>query len=734
MKLHIYIVLLVLLYSFPAKAYNSPIIFNATCSTGAFNIADGSCLGASEAGVDWGDISGVLSDQTDLNTALNARLKYRGDWIDSSTQYFPNDVVNYLGITYIALEEQHGASPDSGAPFWSAPLYKLPDIISAYAGTTALPSFTFGPDNSTGLSLPSNATLALSTGGLAALTLGNDQSAQFAHDVHITGNISANNFPQTGDDNAFAGYDSSGAQTSVPGWNYFSDFNGLNEYHNIDFGSDASTYTNLNITQTDLNPSVNEPSRNGAQFLSQMRLDPANAGKQLGDWTNATFQMDHDSSGAVHSMTNLNLNTQAGDNSFSGGSTPNINILQSYIELHPGHTVGSINGINYNGNINGLFDGTGGYKAYSDGLNFSNIAGMQYYTGYGEYANMAGNMGSHGIESFHTSIQFQNTFNSQSITAYDDYNAMQTGSTVQDYHSADFSPFFDTGTTVSDQIQVINVSPHGAGSVANTTGLNIDMTQLTGLPTGVLPYAINAQGAVNLDSNFTAPAGVSGEFQFNDIGGDFTIANGVPVTNTFGFVNNLAGSVEFHDDMGDDGTGVKIGLTTVGFVGLVSGDSGKTVDTINFALGGGGVPSGSTGGVVTNTNVFKAIGYLPEGGTLSTTNMTAFDASSILCLLATNCWGVKIMDSSADNFFSKDVVIGGSTGKPTVGVALDVTGKAKLSDLLQLPVQAAAATPACAGTSDDGNLALTSAHILCVCNGTTPAWVTASNGITPCTF
>lgn len=89
-------------------------------------------------------------------------------------------------------------------------------------------------------------------------------------------------------------------------------------------------------------------------------------------------------------------------------------------------------------------------------------------------------------------------------------------------------------------------------------------------------------------------------------------------------------------------------------------------------------------------------------------------------------------------------LIGGdlATAKVIVytGGAYDSTGRTAvfnsdhsttLKGLLQLPVQGSGSTPTC-GSSQDGSLALTNGHKLCVCNGT--AWKNASDGSTACTF
>lgn len=56
---------------------------------------------------------------------------------------------------------------------------------------------------------------------------------------------------------------------------------------------------------------------------------------------------------------------------------------------------------------------------------------------------------------------------------------------------------------------------------------------------------------------------------------------------------------------------------------------------------------------------------------------------------------------------------------------------AHFSDVLQIGVRGSGSTPTCAA-ADDGTIALTNGHILCVCNGS--SWVQPIIGLTACTF
>ena len=135
--------------------------------------------------------------------------------------------------------------------------------------------------------------------------------------------------------------------------------------------------------------------------------------------------------------------------------------------------------------------------------------------------------------------------------------------------------------------------------------------------------------------------------------------------------------------------------------------------------------------------------YVPAGGNAVAGGIDLYDltnrsapkwVSSVLAPGATSVFGAGTFDPRGGYIFIGDY------GNGTTGAALDIfsapfekatVGNAIVSQLavkniFQLPVSASGITPTCAAAADSGKLALTSAFLLCVCNGATPAWVTAS--------
>jgi hypothetical protein len=70
----------------------------------------------------------------------------------------------------------------------------------------------------------------------------------------------------------------------------------------------------------------------------------------------------------------------------------------------------------------------------------------------------------------------------------------------------------------------------------------------------------------------------------------------------------------------------------------------------------------------------------------------------------------------------------------TETIGTQVVSQLTIKSILQLPKQASGVTPTCAAAVDDGKVAITSAHVLCICNGSTPGWFDVATGLSACTF
>lgn len=252
----------------------------------------------------------------------------------------------------------------------------------------------------------------------------------------------------------------------------------------------------------------------------------------------------------------------------------------------------------------------------------------------------------------------------------------------------------------SGYFQGLNVSPSGGGGTM--TGLQVNgsgaytgdvigvSSNVDGFTSPNLKYTFQGNGGA-----FTSNSPISSSLVAigpgtpnNSLGGTFTIDSGSPVTGTYGFGNNLGILIIADDDMDPDlflGS-ESLGFSVNGFVNQVSVANTKTVDTVNYMMAGGSFPPSSSGGTITNLSMFRALGLINGGGTLNITNMIGFQAGSSLAFGgATNLWGFRSDSTSADNWFANNLVVGGTTMKPSnssIGLEIQGTTKAlKLSEL-----------------------------------------------------
>lgn len=254
------------------------------------------------------------------------------------------------------------------------------------------------------------------------------------------------------------------------------------------------------------------------------------------------------------------------------------------------------------------------------------------------------------------------------------------------------------------------------GSASSTAiGINISMSGISS-PNQKIGLSVN-DGALSVTSPFdTSVINASpGFFSMNTLGGQYHIASGDPTTNSLIIGNNLGVHLVAEDDMGPDAFLGNLGFIMNGFISQVVVADTKTVDAFNFMFAAGSVPTGvvpTDGGTITDLFFFRAVGLLPSGGNVVVNNAYGFRVDSLFSGsgFVTNAWGIYVEDTGADNWFAKNVVIGGATGQPTGAYELDVTGNAIISGDLA----SATLTP---GNGASGTFTTTDLKTVTVLNG-----------------
>lgn len=500
--------------------------------------------------------------------------------------------------------------------------------------------------------------------------------------------------------NSVAGFDSTGALESVPGWAIDTTSGGLNEL--LTWQPNGLTQsTTLNTLNFNSDPLQNSPNETLVAQSIGMSIDVNNTGFNIGTagqyGGTLALNVNHQGSSNIGSSYALSMNHNFGNGTdpftmkgwaYSYGfGTTNANVtidgqFQGY-GFQPNIDL-SANGTN-NFSVNAFYDFANiaipvhGYTSFSSGPAIASIANNSNYTGINlnpTVATFTGNAGFTGV-AVGGNLTTLGTSGYQGVTVNPNINSMPASSGFTGVNVGG-----NITTLGSNGYQGVNINPQISNAAAGgSTGLNINMSGIAG-STNI--KAIDAQeGQVSISNNNlkngqpglqvgsqinTATSGAfGGVFGNNQLGGSLQIASGFPISGDFGFGNNLGVSIDAQDNMAPDGSGLGLGFSMNGFVTAFGIATGKTFDTLNFMAAGasnGGVGSGT----FTNVNMFRALGLVPGAGSAVITNQIGFKVDSFFSSLSpTNVWGFFCDDVNADNYLAKSLAIGTTTKKVTAG-------------------------------------------------------------------
>lgn len=452
-------------------------------------------------------------------------------------------------------------------------------------------------------------------------------------------------------------------------------FDSSGDFNNVTAANLASGSHGLNIRGTTAVSGTVQASNHTINLQ-----DSASAANVFGD----EFGISLANTSTSANIQGISANIQMQDTSSNAGG--NIQVANASLDVRDSAVAGGVNGYNLNiqirnaataGNVNGL----------NVGFNQDNTANVASYTSINSNPHISGSsvMGTLNVGGFYGNVDSGTISN---------YNGLQISPILQGTAAAtNFSPLLinpqiSGSATLTNGLTVANISGSSTAVLQDATGLSINMSNFHLDPArsaiGEQVIALNASGEGNsIQGNLDTSAYTPGaEFQNNIIGGQLHIAPGFPLTGQFGFGNNLGVTFFAEDNMPPDSTTLGLGYSINGLANQIGVVSGKTVDTINYAFVGGGIPPQSTGGTITNLNMVRTLGLLPSGGTILVTNLKAFNGDAFLDNVgATNAWGVHIAATTLDNWFSKNIVVGGATEKPSnasTGIELAGTTKAVL--------------------------------------------------------
>lgn len=358
-------------------------------------------------------------------------------------------------------------------------------------------------DNDSGMYSEGDGNVSFSANGFQRLSI-NQNSSQFIGDLDITGNLTAANYPPTGNNNTFAGFDSSGDLFSVPGFNIDTTSGGMNEILTEVPNGNVSGYS-VNISETNFDPAQNSPDENWLILNRYINLDVNSSGFTQGTNGNAITLLNqnisHQGTGDVGGLTFINNSLNLGN-----GTDP-INIKGfSYAY--------GFGAVNANVNINGPIQGYG----FQPSLNAaSTIDSSVYLNAFYDYANLPVAVPSYN--SFIAGPTISSIANNSNYTGYSNNPTITTLTGNAGYTGLGIFPNITTvnsggvngisinptiGTIVSGGFNGININPNISLNNNYVVGLDINMNNVTNyagaqasLVVQDITYVVNEPGSAN---------------------------------------------------------------------------------------------------------------------------------------------------------------------------------------------------------------------------------------------
>lgn len=523
--------------------------------------------------------------------------------------------------------------------------------------------------------------------------------------------------------NTFAGFDGTGLLESVPGFTINTTSGGMDVFllEQPNNGGGFSAYNQ----SVNFDPLQNSPNENWNIYNYGVSFDVNNSGFSQGTGGNAVqilnLNFNHQNTGEIGQLVYLNLNSNIGNGTdplttngmIASAFNPNYganvtlnNGIQGYT-FNPNVNAAAIAGTNFN--VGGFSDfssigiGVNNYTTFSAGPNLANILNNSNYTGVAISPNitaLTGNASAYGYGFYPTLTTMSASGGAVALNANPTITTMGASGY---YHGLDI---FGNITTSHGSIQGVNIQPNITGGDAsfiginigpnggytspNVQGINISLNSInsTAQKVGLNINDGSIQVSANYDTSILPPS--PGFVNLNGIGGEYHVAPGFPVTGTLVLANGFNVAGLFEDNMGPDAFGGLLGFTSNVLMSQTAVAITKTVDTFTAAAIGASVPDVSglgitDGGTITNFNTLSVIGPLNQGGSIVITNLKSINIpSGSNAYSATNAWGIYCADTTLDNWFAKDVVVGGVTGKPIATEVLSVTGDSLLNGLVDV--------------------------------------------------
>ena len=354
-------------------------------------------------------------------------------------------------------------------------------------GNATTPGLRFTTDNDTGLFQTGDGNLSISANGVLKVSV-NQSSVDIAvntnitGDLDVTGNLTAGNYPPTGNNNALAYFNGSGDLDSAADLSVDTTSGGIFANTTNEPNGNAGSFS-INSTNMTLEPLQNSPAETWNVLNQYVNIDPTSTGFDIG----------------------------------TGGQAVRVNI----------------NNINHDGTSDiGSIEFISNSFELGNGTDPIDVKGLGYLFGFGSFSNNVNISGSIQGYGFQPSVASGATISNSgtSITAFYDNANIQTSTT--NYTSINLSPAISEIKN-NNNYTGINLNPNITDMTgnANATGIGIGGnygTFNTGGLTGINinPTATNVASAYGINvsmDNVTGYAGTVSSLVVQDLTISFTL-------------------------------------------------------------------------------------------------------------------------------------------------------------------------------------------------------------------
>ena len=506
----------------------------------------------------------------------------RGSYInDGSTQYYPNDLVEWQGSSYVCILEHHGATPPN-ATYWQ---------LLASKGDT-------GADGADGLGVPAGGT----TGQVLAKQSNANNDTVWVDPPSTSGPVRKAAFFDK-DTGLLGGLGAFGYRPD--------DFDGL-DFQSTIVPNATTNYRQLHNTYIGINPTVTNARENWQIDWMQVGAGTDDSGKQVGDLTDGGVYLLNRSFVSTNKSNFGRVNIFSGYVSVGNGTDPieggDVSIFGGNIQIETGSKIRNFDILNYAVNASGT--------AQAVDQNFRGVL-------------FSGNFGSvgEGAQFFQAGINFESVSYVNGVSMNSQFEDVVNGINA----FADFQQVHNEigGGYLSFTAQPILNDANGY------LGLNVSPTiaNLTGSADGV---------NVNMD-NVTPYAGVKASLVFQDLTYEFNEAGSFNNGYTLEYIDDVSAGAEYaalvgmaiqvHIESGVSTANqvkaaVLANLTFASAITVTGGGSNPQVAAgpTSFA---GGVNPGQVRAAYFKGNV-QIDGSLSFSGALSIGKLNAFDSEPLV--------------------------------------------------------------------------------------------------------